>query len=95
MRLSFPHPLLVRSGHAENTGDIFLLIEPGMYCIVVIVQFTHGRRLAVKYISMASLFVPHLRPMGLNVLGYQSHLLLVNPPVPQWTSCVFEHLDYR
>ena len=46
--------------------------------------------------KMESLFVPHLQPMGLNVLGYQSHLLQRRHPAcghegPSHLSLVFAY----
>ena len=67
---SFPHRLLIWSRHVESTGDIGS--KPLSDCTFTL---THTVVAMGVHQNDKTFLVSLLRPMGLNVLGCQSHLL--------------------
>ena len=55
--------------------------RPPQQPIVLVVSIVSDTGVVYYSISLY-FFVPHLRPMGLNVLGHQSHLLQIMPSCP-------------
>ena len=84
MRLSFPHPLLVRSGHVESTGDC----DPLTFILCFVPQFVFAPENMVWRDGFGSP-VPRQPAHVCTQAASSAYLLRDSSRVPQWRPLIY------